>query len=225
MARIGPRSTETIGGSNDGAHGNPEDNVIDPRTFVLREEPGSTSEGPDSGSGTDEGTGTERKKRGRPFGSTNKQKDKTLSVDAIQFSLTGIHALLATALQAPELVLSPAEAEHVARSYTAVARHFDMQASQKAIDIGNFCVTLGIVYGSRLVSIGIRRKATREARGKGTPAVVVQPAPRTTPTAPGSNAPAGDPNRPNGAQPLSRPKTPEDNTMLDEIPIPMFNAH
>ena len=222
MARIGARSPTEVGATDHGTQGDTGENVIDPRQIIFTEEGGAAGPGGDD-SGAEPGPGT-GKKKGRPVGSVNKQKDKTLSVDGIVFSLTGIHALLAAALQAPELVLSQQEAEYVAKSYTAVARHYDMQASQKAVDIGNLVVTIGIVYGSRLVSIGARRKAARDAKRAGTPAVVVQPAPAAPPRA-ATGQPTVRAGGPNGAAPLTRPKSEADNAMLDEIPVPMFNAH
>src|SRR5271165_240215 len=209
MARIGARSPTEVGATDHGTQGDTGENVIDPRQIIFTEEGGAAGPGGDD-SGAEPGPGT-GKKKGRPVGSVNKQKDKTLSVDGIVFSLTGIHALLAAALQAPELVLSQQEAEYVAKSYTAV-------------DIGNLVVTIGIVYGSRLVSIGARRKAARDAKRAGTPAVVVQPAPAAPPRA-ATGQPTVRAGGPNGAAPLTRPKSEADNAMLDEIPIPMFNAH
>lgn len=126
-------------------------------------------------SGGDNASGPGEKRRGRPPGSGNKgprQASGTgkaaskapLDVNAIQFALTGIHALLAAGLSAPELTLSDAEAEIVSKNIVAVARHYDLQATAKATDWGNLIVSLGVVYGGRFVSLTARKRQENAMR-------------------------------------------------------------
>lgn len=137
-----------------------------------------------------------------------------LSVNSVEFALTGIHALLAAGLAAPELELKEAEAKTVAENIVAVARHYDLQQTAKATDWGNLIVSLGIVYGGRVIAITTRTNREAAARrASGAPmGVVVNTAPSHVrvehPKAAGA---------PGGAQPLTRPKTEADQALLNEV--------
>jgi hypothetical protein len=142
-------------------------------------------------------------------------KKGSLDVNSIQFALTGIHSLLAVAMSAPELNLSPEESETVAKNIVAVGRHYDLQQTAKATDWGNLIVSLGVVYGGRFMSIGIRKSAEKKARSRD-----VKPGTGFTPTPPSApNQPAVmQPNKgPPSHIPGARPKTDADLKMLDEV--------
>jgi len=146
--------------------------------------------------------------------------DKRIDLDAIQFSLSGIHAMLASMMQAPEWKLSDEEASQIAKSYGRVARHFDMTMHTKSIDIGNFVVILTIIYGSRIGSTMARASARRSERRAGMqPGVPVQPPDHS----PGVSTPSKRAVAPAGLQPLVRPRTEADNALLNEAITPMFN--
>lgn len=152
-----------------------------------------------------------------------------LNVNSIEFALTGIHALLAASLATPELDLKDGEAKIIAENIVAVARHYDLQASEKATDWGNLVVSLGIVYGGRVVAIMSRTNAEAKVkRGHGNPILATQPA---APASPASVRPSPEKvtihhptaaGLPNGAAPLTRPRTPQDDAFLNELEPAMF---
>lgn len=181
-----------------------------------------------SGNPAKRGPGRPRKDAGNPASvikpapAHKEAKGSPLSVNSVQFSLTGIHALLAVALSAPELVLSDTEAETIAKNVVAVAKHYDLQQSAKATDWGNLILSLGVVYGGRMVSIYARNKAARPP--KKPPAGFSQVQQPPAPAAP-SHIRVDHPNAagpPSGATPLTRKATVEDQAMLNEIEPAMF---
>src|SRR5271165_4658290 len=197
MARIGARtgqeSNEPVGAS-DGFTG---ETVVNPRNIVYTEQ-GSIE--PVEGS-AETSTVEPARRRGRPVGSKNKSSQGTkaipLDVNSVTFSLTGIHALLAAGLSSPELIMSESEAKIIASNAAAVMRHYDLQASQKAIDWGNLVVALGAFYGPRFISIGVRKRAEARERRHQNPGVRVA---SPVPSPPSSAARAANPlERPNGA--------------------------
>lgn len=142
-------------------------------------------------------------------------KGGSLDVNSIQFALTGIHALLAAGLHAPELELSEAEAETVAKSIVAVSRHYDLQQTQKATDWGNLVVSLGVVYGGRIIRISARTSAAKKAsRGATAPNTGFTPtAPNVAPQQPQTRTPEAA----KAAMPPMRPRTREDDALLNEV--------
>lgn len=222
MARIGARNRPENNDAN-GNGGLPVNdiggNVINPQNIVYTD--AGSIEGAD---GTPEtGTVEPVRRRGRPPGSKNgtaKATGKTVPVDvnSITFSLTGIHALLAAGLSSPELMMTEDEGKVIGTAAAAVARHYDLQASQKAIDWGNLVVALGAFYGPRIVAIRMRRKSERNERRAANAGVPVQQA--SAPVQRQTSAAA----RPSGV-PL-RTHTPSDDekaAMLNETVTPMFN--
>lgn len=145
-----------------------------------------------------------------------------LSVNSIEFALTGIHALLAAGMAAPELALQPAEATIVAQNIVAVARHYDLQASAKATDWGNLIVSLGVVYGPRVVALAVRKGNEAKTRGHGTPRVAPAPPQAPTPTQTPAPAAAGSNAPPATAKVPTRPSTREDDALLNEVEPAMF---
>ncbi len=45
-----------------------------------------------------------------------------------------------------------------------VMRHYNISASQKAIDWGNLLLTMGLVYGNKFYAVNERRKAEKAAK-------------------------------------------------------------
>lgn len=193
MARIGSTESNGITGTpfteqpiNDDVTGS----TIDPREIDAAAS--ETIRGGDSNSGTGESIqynkdGSIRQKRGRKPGGGTKTATATkalpLDVSAIQFSLTGIHQLLAVALKAKEFELSEIEAKVLAENVANVGRHYDLVASQKSIDWFNLCMALSTIYGTRIIAISARK--THEKKGGGgirqtqTSAPIQQPYPQT----------------------------------------------
>jgi hypothetical protein len=139
----------------------------------------------------------------------------SIDVNSVQFALTGIHALLAAGMAAPELELTETEAETVAKNIVAVTRHYDLQQTAKATDWGNLVVSLGVVYGGRLIRISSRKKAEKAARrGAVAPGTGFVPtAPNTAPQQPQVKTPIVDPK----VGVATRPKTREDDALLNEM--------
>jgi hypothetical protein len=218
VARIGARNIEQGDGIASAVSGVTAENTIDPRNIVYTEN-GNI----EPAEGTAETATVEPvRKRGRPAGSKNgtSKTNKAIPVDvnSITFSLTGIHALLAAGLSAPELMMTEDEGKIIGNAAAAVARHYDLQASQKAIDWGNLCVALSAFYGPRVMAISVRRKQERaEKRQQQQPGVVAQPVSAARP--PGGNGAA----KPTGA-PLRThtPSEAEKVALLNETVTPMF---
>lgn len=65
---------------------------------------------------------------------------------------------MAIATQSPDIQLSEEEAEQYAKAIAAVARHYDLGASAKALDWTNLLTTMGSIYGVRAMAAVARRK-------------------------------------------------------------------
>jgi hypothetical protein len=78
--------------------------------------------------------------------------------------LSGIHALLAVSLSAPELNLTEHETKVLAENIAAVGKHYDLVASQKSIDWFNLIMACTTIYGTRIIAIGKRSAGTRKAK-------------------------------------------------------------
>jgi hypothetical protein len=152
-------------------------------------------------------------KPGKP--SAAPRKAGSLDVNSVQFALTGIHALLAAGMSAPELELTPTEAETVAKNIVAVARHYDLQQTAKATDWGNLIVALGVVYGGRFIRISARKKAEALAKRGATRANTgfVPTPPMTAPNQPQAMTPT----KATPGMPPSRAKTDADLALLNEV--------
>lgn len=114
------------------------------------------------------------KKRGRKPGSVNKKAGASLDLNGVESLLLVIHHGLAGAFGAPELSLNKEEANALAQATQNVARHYDMRASQKALDWGALAVVVFSTYSGRLMQIRMR-KALEPKTAK--PAAVVRGAP------------------------------------------------
>lgn len=70
-------------------------------------------------------------------------------------------------MRAPEMQLTPEEARLYAESIAAVARHYDIGASAKALDWMNLATTMGSLYGVRIMAIKMRRGGGQDDPGVG----------------------------------------------------------
>lgn len=144
---------------------------IDPGSIgKIGSETGNARRGSDSAAaGTGSVGGEPARKRGRPKGSHNKPHTETqasipLDRDAVTAILFSIHTMLAAATKTPELALDEKEARGIAEAATKVAAFYDVAASAKTIAWANLVSALGVVYGPRVIAIGMRRKHERAKR-------------------------------------------------------------
>lgn len=223
MARADGTETSGDGGAVGGAGGSPE--VVDIGSHVqaavadadTRSDTGSKrirrtrAELEAAGYYEGKDTGKPAAAKARP----NLAKGGSLDVNSVQFALTGIHSLLAVGFGAAELELSETEAETVSKNIVAVARHYDLQQTAKATDWGNLVVSLGVVYGGRLIRISARTSAEKKARrGATAPNTGFVPtAPNVAPQQPQTAAPTV--NAKMGVE--TRQKRAEDDLFLNEV--------
>lgn len=125
--------------------------------------------GPDAGSGGD--SDPVKRGRGRPRGSGNGGTRRSSTTKGPQIDINGLekillsgHAMLAGIAKTPELELDAMEAKDLATAAAAVARHYDMTMTAKAMDWTNLIMTLGAVYGTRLMAVRMRRTMERGPR-------------------------------------------------------------
>lgn len=138
----------------------------------------------------DDGSAPPAKRRGRQPGSKNAPKEtgagsgaseqpkaatKTVSanVTGIESLLFSIHTMLSAALGMPELALSHDEANKIGKALANVQRHYDFQASEKAVDWANLAIVCASVYGPR-VAVAYMRSQKGGASGKPTDQNVVK---------------------------------------------------
>lgn len=127
-------------------------------------------------------TGSEpgKRKAGRPVGSGKKEKPEKeklavdhgaapgkIDLDSLNFTLFYAHSLLAKATKTPELELDKEEARSISTACMNVMQHYNIKASQKAIDWCNLLLTLTIVYGGKFHAVSERQNKERAQRKAG----------------------------------------------------------
>lgn len=110
-----------------------------------------------------------KRKPGRPAGSGKKEERKIetpgkLDLDSLNFTLFYAHSLLAKVSNTPEIALDESEAKTLAASAMNVMQHYNIKASQKAIDWGNFVLTAGILYAGKFHAISVRKESEKKAK-------------------------------------------------------------
>jgi hypothetical protein len=197
-ANGGYGSQSSIGGSNGGSDD------------VIRIDPGAidASATENGGSNPKPGYGPNGRKLNRD-GSERAQRGSAgraspraaapqapLSVDALAFSITGIHALLSATLQIPELALDKSEGDALAKALANLQRFYNIQVTEKALAWSNLAMTLATVYGTRLGAIAARKAADKRPKPAGAtilrPDFQRPPQPSVMTPAP-SMSPDGDP--------------------------------
>lgn len=128
---------------------------IDPGSVDIERDAG------DVGTGSDAGTGDQPKRRGRKPGSAARKTGKTLDLNGVEGLLLSIHAGVAAITKIPEANLDKAEARSLAEGMNNVARHYDIGASQKAMDWANLVGICAMVYGSRMFAYRARMAAQK----------------------------------------------------------------
>lgn len=111
------------------------------------------------------------KRRGRPPGSKNRTREiagqkSTIPVDrdAISAILLSAHAMLAGITKIPELEIDVKESQAIADATAKLAEFYDLTADPKIIAWANLCMILGTTYGTRIITINMRRRNERIKR-------------------------------------------------------------
>lgn len=120
------------------------------------------------------------KGRSRTGGGSATAKKAISSLDLSAFSglLVGFHSILETNI-GPEWQMSEPEANGIAKASANVLRHYNIEATQKAIDYAALAAILSQSYGIRLAATVMRNRAAASARPRPVPAAgpVIQPGP------------------------------------------------
>lgn len=74
--------------------------------------------------------------------------------------------MMAAFFSTPELELDQKEAQELSEASIAVARHYDIGATQKTIDWTNLMMVLGAVYGTRFMAIRLRKSTPQKKEGE-----------------------------------------------------------
>lgn len=170
VSRAAQAANGTIGSITGDVSESPGADPIGPQTTVNPAEIERNAAG--RGTGSDESdAGTGKRGRGRPAGSGNKKEEQKrpetsgkLDLDSLNFTLFYAHSLLAKATKTPELELDKTEAETLAKSAMNVMQHYNIKASQKAIDWGNLLLTMVIIYGGKFHAVHARQEASKKAK-------------------------------------------------------------
>lgn len=72
-----------------------------------------------------------------------------------------MHSVLAHVTNSPELFIAPEEGDALAKAAQNVMRHYNVEASQKAIDWAALGMVAIGIYAPRIVAIAARRRATQ----------------------------------------------------------------
>lgn len=141
--------------------------VINPGDVDRAQGNSDGGSGPGNGNGNGASGGSSpgiARKRGRPFGSVNRKSTASVPVAVDLSGLTGIllaaHELVAKTTGHPELALSAPEAQSLTKCAENVARHYGIQASQKALDWAALVMTAGGIYGLRATAISMKQRKT-----------------------------------------------------------------
>jgi hypothetical protein len=142
-------SVGSAGGTGDG-----DDFTFDPERHV----------GPDKRNAD----GSYRRKRGRRAGSTNRQGPRkassktSVNVNAVETALVGIHMVLATALNTPEIALEKDESKPLATAVAEVAKHYDFpEVAEKTLAWVSLAMVAGPMYMAKAMLVRERTKANK----------------------------------------------------------------
>lgn len=135
--------------------------VIDP-IAVSGASGGDNRDNSGGQSAADSGTGDGgKRRRGRPRGSGGGARKgsqaASLDVNGVELALISIHGILAAVTKIPELEMDGKEANGLAVAIGNVTRHYDISATQKAVDWTNLMACVAMIYGTRLFTIRQRR--------------------------------------------------------------------
>jgi len=195
--------------------GEPEPIVVEPTEIDAAATATDEYSGSASGSIRYNKDGSVRKRRG-PNKAKGASTSIPLDVNAIQFGISGIHTMLAMAMfprndeLQKALQLTERETIILGQNIAAVARHYDVQASQKSVDWFNLIIALASIEGPRLFMVMRNMPKKEKPAVAGSNGFVGT---RETPPAP----------RANGVQPVDqqkhKPSDAEKQALLNELPI------
>lgn len=77
-----------------------------------------------------------------------------------------VHAVLAGAMNAPELMLADAEATALATAMADVQAQYNAKIDPRARAWAQLCIVMGAVYIPKVVQINQRRRAEREQQNE-----------------------------------------------------------
>lgn len=124
--------------------------------------------------------GSWTRKRGRRAGtggaSARQSKQAAPSVNVIEQSLVGIHALLAVSTKTPELALEPDESKPLAQAVAEVAKHYDIPGlDAKTVAWMGLIMVAGKIYVPRAVLISQRLEQERKEKKPSNVVKLVEP--------------------------------------------------
>lgn len=114
--------------------------------------------------------GDQPRRRGRPRGSKNsaqKETVRSLGIDGVAGILLTIHSTLAVIARTPELELSEDEAGKIAKASVAVAKLYNVEATEKATAWVNLIGVVGAAYVPRAIAINLRLRMDADAKRQG----------------------------------------------------------
>ena len=150
-------------------------------------------------------TGRQRRKRGPNKNREQQTARPKSSVDWIQKAIFGIHEVLGTAF-APELKLEPDEAKGISDAIDGIREAYEIpKLDPKTEALMNLGTVLTGIYGTRVVTIYVRKKMERENR---------KPPVQDNVT----------PIRPDMVQPAPTPQRPQNPLMFDPANQKPFNG-
>jgi hypothetical protein len=131
----------------------------------------------------------QKRGRGRPRTKPAGQKEtpRAIGAEGVAAILVTVHAALVAVTKLPELEISEEEASKLARASVAVAKLYDVRASEKALAWANLLGIAGSIYVTRVLAISARVTLERSviknagSNGAGGPAFNI---PGVTPGAP-----------------------------------------
>jgi hypothetical protein len=86
-------------------------------------------------------------------------------LSALTGLMVGMHALIASGTKTPEMNLSEPEAKEFAKAASNYLRHYNVQATQKTVDMIALMSVSVAIYGPRIYAIRERQKEERVERG------------------------------------------------------------
>lgn len=136
--------------------------VIDPRAIGIGD---GASGGSDSRSA---GVGTPRKRGRKPGSGSRKAAASPVSVSGVEKLLFSIHAMGASFLKTPELMIDQSEAALLAGAVVEVSKHYEILGgvSDKAVAWVNLAQCVGMIYGPRVVALKMRKAGDRQESGQ-----------------------------------------------------------
>lgn len=138
-------------------------------------DPKAVEDGIESGSPGSDGDGSgEKRKAGWPKGKKRGAskaggnpipgQQTPLDLDGISKLLYSCHAILAGISKTPEIEFSEDESKKLGAAIVNVGRHYNLAVAEKTMDWTNLLMCAGMIYGSKLIAIKMRKASDRAAR-------------------------------------------------------------